>query len=150
MQFTSIAYKVITMVKRRELTSEEKACAERANALWRKKSRLEKISQAAAAAELGFTTSAFNQYINGKIPMNTDATAKIAAYLAVSPREINPKWLVEKTSGGAGLESELMELLDASKPSDWVAGFKQAAGRVSPKDAMKIARFFLDRAESGL
>lgn len=138
------------MVKRRELTAHEKACAERANALWRKKKRAEKTSQAAAAAELGMTSSAFNQYINGKIPMNTDATAKIAAYLGVSPRDINPSWLAEKTAAGTGLEAELLELLDASKPSDWVAGFKQAASKVSPKDAMKIARFFLDRAESGL
>lgn len=150
MHFASNAYKVCAMVKRRELSPHEKACAERANALWRKKSRAEKISQAAAASELGFTTSAFNQYINGKIPMNTDATAKIAAYLSVSPREINPLWLVEKTSGGASLESELIELLDSSAPSEWIAGFQEAALKMSPKDAMKIARFFLDRAESGL
>lgn len=81
------------MAERRQLTEEEKSCAERVKALWLAKKEADKISQAAAAKELGMSASGLNQYINGVIPLNTDATYKLARYFGVSPLDIDPNWL---------------------------------------------------------
>jgi plasmid maintenance system antidote protein VapI len=136
---------MMTMVKRRQLTLHEKACAARVKSLWLAKKSRDGISQIAAGAALGITDSAFNQYINGRIPLNTDMTARMAVYFGVSARDIDPLWLNE---GSEKLEAELLELLNKENPADFMAGIEAVAARVPPADALKIARLFLDRASA--
>jgi transcriptional regulator with XRE-family HTH domain len=133
------------MVKRRELTPHEKACAARARALWLIKKEKDGLSQMAAGHALGISDSAFNQYIKGKIPLNTDMVARLAAFFGVSARDIDPLWL---QNGGETLESELLDLLSRADRAELLTGIKEAADRMPPADALKIARLFLDRASA--
>lgn len=80
-------------MKRRELTNREKACATRLKALWLEKKHREGLSQEKAGEALGMSAGALNQYLNGKIPLNTDVTFRFAQYFGVPPQEINPEWL---------------------------------------------------------
>lgn len=83
---------------RRDLTPEEKAAAAKLRELWAQKqqqARTErggKISQADAAEALGFgTQGAFNQYVNGYIPLNIKQLLNFAQFFDVSPNEIFPE-----------------------------------------------------------
>lgn len=58
--------------------------------LWKTKKRVEKITQAEAAAKLGWTQSAFSQYLNGTTALNAAAILKLAKYLNVRPTDIDP------------------------------------------------------------
>lgn len=137
---------MLTMVNRRELTPHEKSCAARLKALWLVKKEKEKLTQLDAGLSLGMSDSAFNQYINAKIPLNTDMTARMAVYFGVRPREIDPLWLKE---GGDNLEAELLDMLNEADSADLMFSLKRVAEKSSPADALKIARFFLDRAAAG-
>jgi plasmid maintenance system antidote protein VapI len=132
---------------RRKLTALERECAQRINKLWLEKKRAEKISQPVAAEALQMTTSGFNQYVNGKIPLNTDATYKFAIYFGVDPRDIDPRWL-----GGDVRQrhAEFEAILKTTNKAQDLAAVKAIAGRTSAKDAIKFARLFLDRVEAGL
>lgn len=152
MQIYSIAHRVTGMAKRRPLTPEEAAAAARANALWQKKKRAKKLTQPDGAAAIGISTSGFNQYINGKIPLNTDTTAALAKYFHVNPRDIDPGWLqdAQPGAGSAELDAEFERLTQVIDGDQDMAAIRAIAGRVSPKGAIMIARLFLDRAEAGL
>lgn len=135
---------------RRELTTHERECAKRINKLWQEKKRREKISQPVAAEALDMTTSGFNQYINGVIPLNTNATYKFAKYFGVDPHEIDPKWLGGPGNSVRDIEGEYEAILKLTTREQDLAAVKAIAGRVSPKDALIFARLFLDQAEAGL
>lgn len=144
----------MTKTKRRELTAHERDCAKRINKLWQDKKRDEKLSQPDAAEALKMTTSGFNQYINGKIPLNTDATFRFARYFGVDPRRIDPQWLGgEENSSPKRITEPAAEyeaLLEITTKEQDLTSITEIIGRVSPKDALRIARLFLDRAEAGL
>lgn len=153
MQLFSIAYKVTGMTKRRELTEKEKACAARANKLWLKLKREEGLSQEGAGARIKMSASGFSQYVNGKIPLNTNATAKLAFLFGVNPREIDPDWLKDREEGTPLLnemDPEFSEILARTSPGQDIAAIQSIAARVSPGDALQIARVFLARVEAGL
>lgn len=49
-----------------------------------------KITQAQAAKELGWTQGAFSQYLNNITGLNPAAVIKLANFLGVDPKEIDP------------------------------------------------------------
>jgi transcriptional regulator with XRE-family HTH domain len=105
------------------------------------------MSQAGAADELGITASAFNQYINGRIALNTDIIAALASFFGVSPREIDPNWLA-LGGGTETLDAEFERLSLLTSEQQDFAAVKAISGRVSQADALKYAMFFLERAKS--
>jgi len=76
----------------RKLTLEEKQWQENLLRLWSAaKNRKDKpISQSKAADFMSITQGAVGQYLNGKIPLNTDAILLFSKYLEVFPGDINP------------------------------------------------------------
>ena len=79
------------MEKRRELTPEEKRIADALKTIWKAKQKERKFSQLNAAGEMDFSSqSTISQYINGKIPLNTDAKIKFAKFLGVSVIDFDP------------------------------------------------------------
>lgn len=54
---------------------------------WKYRNRL---TQAEAAERMGITQSALNQYLTGRIPLNTDIIIKFAKVMDLYPYEINP------------------------------------------------------------
>lgn len=79
-------------MSRRPLTLNEKACAERLKRIWLQKARGLNLTQAEAASRLGWRSQGtVGQYLNGTIPLNTDAKFKFAKLLEVLPSEIDPE-----------------------------------------------------------
>lgn len=142
------------MGKRRTLNPEELAIAARAKSLWLEKKSREKISQDVAADALGFTASAFNQYINGKIAINTDALFSLATYLGVTPADLDPQWrermYSSEPSGVSDVVAEFTALREGMGDTEAIEALRDIAGSVSAQDAARIAKFFLDRAVADL
>lgn len=150
----AVLIELIAMTKRRPLEPEELATAARAKQLWLAKKDREKISQEVAADALGFTASAFNQYINGKIAINTDALFSLAAYLGVTPADLDPNWRERMYSsesfGVSDVAAEFSALRRDMGDAEAIEALRDIAGSVSGKDAARIAKFFLDRAVAEL
>jgi plasmid maintenance system antidote protein VapI len=49
------------------------------------------LTQREAAAQIGISQSCFNQYLKGRIPLNTDTIIKFATLFEVAPSEIDPR-----------------------------------------------------------
>ena len=58
---------------------------------WQRKKQKAKVTQAQAASKLGWTQSAFSQYLNGTTKLNPSAVIKLAGYLDVQPCDIDPE-----------------------------------------------------------
>jgi phage repressor protein C with HTH and peptisase S24 domain len=86
----SSAIQFAVMTKRKPLTDDQIADAQRLKSLWY--ARFDGVmSQEEAAHKCGWTTQgAFNQYLHGKIPIGHRALMKISRALDVSPEEISP------------------------------------------------------------
>lgn len=79
-------------MKKRTLTDEDMAAARRLRAIWDEKKSALGLTQEKAARILGFNTQgAVSHFLNGVIPLNTDATLRFAAMLGVSPTNIRPE-----------------------------------------------------------
>lgn len=79
--------------KRRDLTAREKAAQQNLFRIWSEKKRGLGLTQDSAADKMGFKTQgAVNQYLNGRIPLNTDTVIKFAAILEVAPKEIDKEF----------------------------------------------------------
>lgn len=97
------------MAKRRTLTEEEKIWADNLKSIWNAKKSALGLTQEKAAAKLGWNSqAAVGQYLNGNIPLNTDAKSKFAALLDVSVTEIDP----DMSSVSAGLRPDQAELVE--------------------------------------
>jgi len=57
---------------------------------WQHRKKLLKLTQTKAAAKIGWTQSAFSQYLNGTTKLNTPAILKLAKLLEISPTAIDP------------------------------------------------------------
>ncbi|MEQ4511795.1 MAG: helix-turn-helix domain-containing protein [Dickeya sp.] len=78
-------------MKKKPIDTNAQADAERLRRIWDEKKIELRLTQEKAADALGFETqSTVSQYLNGKNPLNTDATLKFAALLGVKPEEIKP------------------------------------------------------------
>ena len=60
--------------------------------IWNNHKRAVNITQLEAAQQLGWTQSAFSQYINGKIPLNFDAAIKLSELFNVPIWDLDPKF----------------------------------------------------------
>lgn len=79
------------MKNSRTLSAQELHWQQNLKRIWLEKKSALKLTQESASAAAGWKTqSAFNQFLNGKIALNTDATIRLARVLQVSPSEINP------------------------------------------------------------
>ena len=72
------------------ISAKEQDMADRLYAVWQKKKTPLGLSQERAAGSFGCSQANISQYLNGKIPLNTDAIFKFAKILQVAPEEINP------------------------------------------------------------
>ncbi len=73
------------------MTEKDIQIAERLRKIWNEKRGQLSLSQEKAAELLGFKTQgAVSQFINAKVPLNTENTLKFAALLEVPAEEINP------------------------------------------------------------
>lgn len=79
------------MSKKSIVTDKDIQIAERLRKIWDEKRAQLSLSQEKAADILGFKTQgAVSQFLNAKIPLNTENTLKFAALLEVPAEEINP------------------------------------------------------------
>ncbi|HGH4743862.1 MULTISPECIES: helix-turn-helix domain-containing protein [Serratia] len=79
------------MRKKTLLDAAEIEAASRLKRIWDEKKITLRLTQEKAAEALGFSTQAtVSHYLNGNIPLNTDATLKFAALLGVKPEDIRP------------------------------------------------------------
>ena len=72
------------------ITAKEREMADRLYSVWLKKKALLGLSQERVADLFGCTQANISQYLNGKIPLNTDAIFKFSKILEIAPEEINP------------------------------------------------------------
>jgi len=80
-------------MSRRELTNIEKSWQKNLKAIWDSKKNELELTQEKLAAALGWKTqAAVTSYLNGRIPLNTDAKLKFAKALKVSVSEIDPEF----------------------------------------------------------
>ncbi|MBG6240464.1 MAG: helix-turn-helix domain-containing protein [Candidatus Symbiopectobacterium sp. Clec_Harlan] len=76
----------------RQVTDQDKQTATRLKRIWDEKKKALGLTQEKAADALGFNTQgAVSQYLNGKVPLNTDTVIKFAKLLRVTPEEIKPE-----------------------------------------------------------
>ena len=72
------------------LTQEELQWAANLKRVWLRKKKELSLSQEKVAELYGCTQGNVSQYLNAKIPLNTNAVYKFARILQVAPTEINP------------------------------------------------------------
>lgn len=78
--------------KRRPLTAEERLAKDNLRRIWEEKKGPLKLTQESAAHRFGWKNqSAAGQYLNGTIPLNTEAALRFAALLQVAPSDIDPR-----------------------------------------------------------
>lgn len=77
------------MTKRRELTETEKKWAANLMKIWQAHKARTGMSQEALAEQLKMTQPAVGQYLNAKLPLNTDAMCLFAKVLGVDVTEID-------------------------------------------------------------
>lgn len=78
-------------MRKKTLDAAEADAAKRLRDIWNEKKVTLRLTQEKAADALGFNTQAtISQYLNGSIPLNTDAALKFAALLGVKPEDIRP------------------------------------------------------------
>lgn len=78
-------------MRKKTLDAAEADAAQRLRDIWKEKKVTLRLTQEKAADALGFSTQAtVSQYLNGSIPLNTDATLKFSALLGVKPEDIRP------------------------------------------------------------
>lgn len=72
------------------LDAEELEASAKLSRIWHAKKKELGLSQERAAELYGCSQGNISQYLNGKIPLNTDAVYKFAKILKVNPIEIRP------------------------------------------------------------
>ncbi|WP_157667585.1 helix-turn-helix domain-containing protein [Comamonas serinivorans] len=106
------------------LSQEQKEDAQRLKAIflaWKaERKRAGKPSgQEHAAAELGFGQSAFNQYVNGKIPINLAAAVKFSQFFGCQIEDFSPAMAAEAgnvaKAASVQPESESLDITQLSK-----------------------------------
>jgi predicted transcriptional regulator len=95
------------------ITAKEQDMTDRLYSVWLKKKAPLGLSQERAADMFGCTQANISQYLNGKIPLNTDAIFKFAKILQVAPEEINPNIgeIVPFTASGQITASDMLPVL---------------------------------------
>ncbi|MBW5843083.1 helix-turn-helix domain-containing protein [Yersinia kristensenii] len=77
---------------RPKMKEDDLLAAKRLKEIWDKKKIELRLTQEKAADFLGFNTQAtVSQYLNAKIPLNTDTILKFSSLLMVKPEDIKPE-----------------------------------------------------------
>ncbi len=102
---------------RRPLTDQEKEWAKNLNRLWlarKPRPRGKRLTQEMAAELAGWKyQSTVSQYLNGDIPLNTDAILKFSELIPCDPGDINPSFaLMVRREKRAQVAQELADLAD--------------------------------------
>lgn len=133
----------------REMTQDELEDAKRLKRIWNARKDELNLNQVKAARELGYNSQgAISQYINGKVGLNLQASAKFAKLLRVNVADISPRFakLIEKPIAPA-LDAYTAPVtgflggVDTDITLDWFAfskSFCESLG-VSPKN-LKLVR----------
>lgn len=80
------------MPHRKKLTDEQRVESENLRRIWDERSDKIGLTQAAASKEFGFANqSAVSQYLNARIPLNTETALRFAKLLGVPVKEISPR-----------------------------------------------------------
>ena len=104
------------MKKTREVIATPEA-SKNLKAAWNARKKELKLTQELAAELLGFESQGtVSQYLNGKIPVNTDAALKFAALLKVKPEDIREDL---KDLMNYVRSSELMMIAFQAKDGGW-------------------------------
>lgn len=110
------------MASKRNWSAADREATVRLNAAWQAwQARHPKVTQAQAAPGMGITQSALSQYLQGKVPMRSEAAFKIARFLGVDPRELRPDLeqklarphVAERTAEYSALPDEALDLARA-------------------------------------
>lgn len=110
------------MASKRNWTPADREATARLKSAWAAwQARHPKVTQAQAAPGMGITQSALSQYLQGKVPMRSEAAFKIARFLGVDPRELRPDLeqklarphVAERTAEYAALPDEALDLARA-------------------------------------
>ncbi len=81
----------MVVMRKKTLDAAEAETAQRLREVWNEKKVTLRLTQEKAADALGFSTQAtVSHYLNGNIPLNTDAALRFAALLGVKPEELRP------------------------------------------------------------
>lgn len=116
------------------LTPEQKADAQRLMAIFKKQKGL---TQAVLADELGFSNqSAVSQYLNGKIPLNVEASIKFADRLGCQVSDFSP-FMQSEINRIATYATAIKQREQESNSSEWVKYSKASA------EKRAVADFFL-------
>lgn len=112
---------LVAMANNDPLNPEEVALYKRLNRIWNLKRKELGLNQEKAAEMYGCSQGNISQYLNGKIPLNTDAIYKFSEILRVSPDEINPSLKIRLEHAGVTDISEvtaknLLPLLEKLSP----------------------------------
>lgn len=95
------------MTKRRPLTADELAAADRLRLAYQQRKRETGLTQERLAFDCGWKQqSAASQYITGKIPLNLDALLKLASALGVTPADIFPELAASLPSVGSEMSGD--------------------------------------------
>jgi len=112
---------------RRELTQEERAWQKNLRDIWERKKDELGLTQEKLAAKIGWKTqAAVTSYLNGRIPLNTDAKRKFAKALNVHVSEIDP---------------DLQELIDNSPKTakDYIDTYRESLMKLPPSELLKLS-----------
>lgn len=143
---------MFNMKKRRELTDEERAEAQRLSNAWDVfKAENRGTSQAWLAAESGLgTQGAVYQYLRGIIPLNLTSLLAICRVLRLDPREISPRLmgvLGEVQMRQAGGHDGLPGLTEARTAREQLLLMAYRSGGEAERTAMDVlAEQILKRA----
>ena len=109
-----------SMANNDPLNKAELEISARLSRLWHAKKKELNLSQERAAELYGCSQGNISQYLNGKIPLNTDAIYKFAKILQISPFEIQPDLKIAVTPADLGLDElsakSLLPILEKLSP----------------------------------
>lgn len=137
----SSAIQCRAMKLRRKLDAEQEADARRLKALW--EARFSGvISQEEVAHRCGWKTQgAFNQYLNGKIPLNLAALLKISVALGVEPHEISPALASQLSYSAAKATPPRAEPLPGPRTNPPIdAGLLSLMSKASPRSYQQLIK----------
>ena len=81
-------------MERRKLTKYEAETAERLKSIWLKVKKRRGLTQEDVRLAMGFATQgAVSKYLNGVIPLNTDAKIKFARFLNCKVTDFDPEFV---------------------------------------------------------
>ena len=119
----------------RPLTREEAQMTRRLRDIWERKKHEKNLQQEDINRQLGWTRSVFSQYLNSRIPLNTDAVLKLSKALDVEPWHIDPA--LEPFLRHAGYAT-FAETIDTLTESELIALAVEVARRLPADDQLHL------------